>query len=105
MADNLNPFTLDVEKLRSDFVAALKKRGHTDADIAAMTPEEAFGEYCTWHGLLGWGPKLWAAVMTAQQASVRADNPESIAEMSAQAGAKIRQFAPINLSGVPKRNT
>lgn len=27
-----------------------------------MTPEDAFGEYCMWNGLIGYGPSLIAAL-------------------------------------------
>lgn len=31
---------------------ALRRRGHSDASITAMTPEEAFCEYCAYHGIM-----------------------------------------------------
>ncbi len=41
-----------------DLQSALKNRGHTTSEIEIMSPEEKFDEYCEWHGLIGWGPRL-----------------------------------------------
>ena len=49
---------MKVSKLPFSIVDALHERGHTDESIANMSPEEAFIEYCSWHGLLGWGEAL-----------------------------------------------
>ena len=46
------------EHIRGD----LNSRGHTDEDIAKMTPKEAFNEFCSWNGLIGWGNRLWFAM-------------------------------------------
>lgn len=50
---------LDVNKLPPSVRSALRERGHTDTDVAFMSPREAFDEYCTWHGLVRWGDTLW----------------------------------------------
>ncbi len=39
-----------------------------DADIARLTPQEAFFEYCMWYGLVNWGDRLWDTVHTLKQA-------------------------------------
>ncbi len=43
----MNSRNMDAACLR-----ALRRRGHSDASIAAMTPEEAFCEYCAYHGIM-----------------------------------------------------
>jgi hypothetical protein len=35
---------------------ALRRRGHSDSSIAAMSPEEAFCEYCAYHGIMNLSP-------------------------------------------------
>lgn len=60
---------LNVNKLSSQVVADLQKRGHTLEDIAQMTPQQAFSEFCQWHGLIGWGDKLWDVVAGLHSAS------------------------------------
>nr|WP_315254943.1 hypothetical protein [uncultured Duganella sp.] len=35
---------------------ALRRRGHSDASISSMTPEEAFCEYCAYHGIMNITP-------------------------------------------------
>ncbi|WP_348694248.1 hypothetical protein [Duganella fentianensis] len=47
----MNPRTMDAACLR-----ALRRRGHSDASISAMTPEEAFCEYCAYHGIMNMMP-------------------------------------------------
>jgi hypothetical protein len=49
---------VNVSKLSFSIVDALHERGHTDDQIANMSPEMAFIEYCNWNGLLGWGIEL-----------------------------------------------
>lgn len=43
----MNPRTMDAGCLR-----ALRRRGHSDASISVMSPEEAFCEYCAYHGIM-----------------------------------------------------
>jgi len=47
----MNPRTMDAGCLR-----ALRRRGHSDASISAMTPEVAFCEYCAYHGIMNMMP-------------------------------------------------
>lgn len=51
------------ENNKSEVLLALQKRGHSEKEIAGMSPKETFIEYCEWNGLLGWGEKLWNQVM------------------------------------------
>ena len=37
--------------------------------IENLTPEKAFAMYCTWHGLIGWGDRLWAVVHRLEEAT------------------------------------
>lgn len=46
---------------------ALRERGNTPEQVAQMTPEEKFTEYCNWHGLINWAPtliKIWRECQT-----------------------------------------
>ena len=47
----MNSLNMDATCLR-----ALRRRGRTDAQIAEMTPEEAFCEYCAHLGILNLTP-------------------------------------------------
>lgn len=55
-------------KLNADTLKTLHKRGHTDAEIANMTADKIFDEYCMWHGLIWWGPKLRRVYENAKKA-------------------------------------
>ncbi|MFM0608666.1 hypothetical protein PQR05_29470 [Paraburkholderia sediminicola] len=50
---------MNIPETPANVLAALRKRGHDDEAIAAMSPQFAFSEYCDWHGLIGWGDELW----------------------------------------------
>ena len=43
---------MDIHKIDPLVLNNLRKRGHTDEEIAAMTPEQAFIEYCRYHGMM-----------------------------------------------------
>jgi hypothetical protein len=47
----MNSRNMDAACLR-----ALRRRGHSDSSIAAMSPEEAFCEYCAYHGIMNLNP-------------------------------------------------
>lgn len=49
---------MDTNQLNEDIMEALQERGFDVADIARMSTEEAFSEYCEWHGLIRWGYRL-----------------------------------------------
>lgn len=51
------------ENKNSEVLLALQKRGHSEQEIALMSPKKAFAEYCEWNGLLSWGETLWNQVM------------------------------------------
>ena len=61
---------LKIDDLNGDTLDALRERGHSDEQIEAMSPSEAFSEYCNWHGLLGWGNELWSPLMLLIRSSV-----------------------------------
>ena len=47
----MNARNMDATCLR-----ALRRRGHSDNSINAMSPEEAFCEYCAYHGIMNLVP-------------------------------------------------
>ena len=59
---------MDLKVLPSHITEDLIKRGNSKEDIAKMSPEEAFNEYCNWHGLQGWGESLWEIVQELKDA-------------------------------------
>ena len=54
------PSKLEVRSLPADVRDALINRGHRYDD--EITTAEAFDEFCSWHGLIGWGPHLRATM-------------------------------------------
>lgn len=53
------PTAIMVESLREsapEIYDALIKRGWSRTDT--IRPDVAFNEFCSWHGLVGWGPAL-----------------------------------------------
>jgi hypothetical protein len=61
---------LDLSKIPPAVLGDIRERGHTDEKIAAMTPREAFREFCNWNSLPGWGDILFAAVEDLKNADV-----------------------------------
>lgn len=59
-----------IKKLNPDILQALYNRGHTDMEIASMSAERAFSEYCNWNGLPGWGSKLLEVMNNINEASM-----------------------------------
>lgn len=49
---------MDIAKIDPDVIDCLRKRGLSDSEIEAMTPEQAFSESRQWNGLIGFGAKL-----------------------------------------------
>lgn len=49
---------MNVENLSEDVLDALRGRGLSDAFIEGSGPEPLFDEYCSWQGLIGYGPTL-----------------------------------------------
>lgn len=43
-----------MEKFTPHIIGILKERKNTDANIAVMTPDEAFREVLEWEGLIGY---------------------------------------------------
>lgn len=60
---------MNISRLDSRILVALHGRGHTNAEIALMSPATVFCEFCEWHGLLGWGDTLLSVLMNAQHAT------------------------------------
>ena len=63
---------LDTNRIPShvlkDIMAAIDG---TESDVRRLSSEEAFGFYCQWNGLLGWGNKLWDAVAALKEADLQ----------------------------------
>jgi hypothetical protein len=59
---------LNINAISRTAKEALANRGHSDDDIAKMTPEEAFTEYCEWHGLCRYGHTLWSLMKELNKA-------------------------------------
>ena len=57
-------------RINPDVYSALHNRGHTDLEISKMTPDEAFDEFCMWHGLIGWGDTLRNALNNLRAADM-----------------------------------
>lgn len=55
--------------MQSKILDALVERGHTLEHIKQMPPEEAFDEYCNWHGLIHWGPRLRGVLDNLKEAA------------------------------------
>jgi hypothetical protein len=47
---------MNARKMDAACLRALRRRGHSDASINAMSPEEAFCEYCAYHGIMNLVP-------------------------------------------------
>lgn len=65
---------MKTEILIDDVMEALTERGWSKEEIAKLSPEEAFDEYCEWHGLRGWGQTLRFVMSNIQSANVEDSN-------------------------------
>lgn len=60
---------MNIEKLNAAVLNDLRNRGHSDAAIAAMSPDEAFHEFCMWNGLINWAETLTSAIDNLRNAA------------------------------------
>lgn len=65
---------LDINQIPSNVIHDLLSRGHDHETIAQMTPAEAFDEYCSWHGLIGWGDTLRETIKALEEAEIAAED-------------------------------
>jgi hypothetical protein len=65
---------MDISKIPADILDDLRERGHTDTSLTLMSADEAFDEFCEWHGLINWGPRL-RYVMGALAVASKAKKP------------------------------
>lgn len=49
----------------------LVERGHSEDDIATMSAEDAFDEYCAWNALAGWGHDLRSTMASLKEADTQ----------------------------------
>ena len=66
---------IDLANIDPDVLDALRHRGHGENGIARMSPDEAFDEFCMWHGLVGWGPTLRRVMRNLAQARPVSTDP------------------------------
>lgn len=62
---------MDISQIPDFVLDALRQRGHNDEDIADMSAEEAFSEFCDWFGLSGWADRLIIALDHLREAEGR----------------------------------
>jgi hypothetical protein len=60
--------TLNVFKIPGWILRDLRERDLSDEQIVALTPREAFREYCEWNGLIGWSETLLDAASALDEA-------------------------------------
>ncbi len=60
---------IQIAKLSPRILEDLRSRGHSDADIQNMSPENAFDEFVEWQGLRSYGPLLRKVIKTIEEAS------------------------------------
>jgi hypothetical protein len=61
---------IDLSQLSEDVVQSLRARSLSNTEIAALSPRDAFVEYCQWKGFADWGGPLWDVVEELQMATV-----------------------------------
>lgn len=52
-----------------EMIEALKNRGHSEEQIAKMSWQKKFDEFCEWEGLIGYGSRLRGIMAAAKKAS------------------------------------
>ncbi|MCU6501929.1 hypothetical protein LPN04_29475 [Rugamonas sp. A1-17] len=68
------PSNLDLRKINFQTISELRRRGHSEAAIAAMTPETAYSEFCKFRGISNpeQGPaKVLANLLQAASSTVQ----------------------------------
>lgn len=61
---------IDISKVEPSVLSALRKRSQTDQTISGLSPEEAFEQYCEWHGIIRWADTLVKVLDNLRAASV-----------------------------------
>jgi len=90
---------VDVKKLPVGVLAALRNRERSDTAIADMTLREIFNEYCTWHGLVGWGDDLWQTAAALRDLDPKsAEAPHVVVQMDGGVIQGIVSAQPIQVS-------
>lgn len=82
---------MDIKKLQQSVVDALRNRELTDDEIAALTPEQAFNEYCRWNSLGDWGPTLTSTLDNLRAASAPAQEQTISVSPTARMVARLRE--------------
>jgi len=54
-------------KLDKETYTTLIERGVSPSDIPQMSADDIFDEYCQWHGLINWGPRLRRVLENAKE--------------------------------------
>lgn len=49
---------MKIKSINDRTLEALHNRRLTDEEIEAMSGEDLLGEFCRWHGLIGWADEL-----------------------------------------------
>lgn len=86
---------MKTEILTDDVMNSLLSRGWSEEEIAKLSPEEAFDEYCEWHGLRGWGQTLRRALSNIQSANTTIKKGKTTMKSE-----KLKQWLRENSSGV-----
>ena len=74
---------LKLEAVPARIYDDLRQRGHSADEIEQMTAEQAFAEYCQWHGLADWGDHLVQVLDALRSAAEEAE--EKAADQLARA--------------------
>jgi hypothetical protein len=59
---------MKIDKLPPYILEALRNRRLSDRAIELMDADEAFDQYCMWHGLIGWGQQLRLVMQRLKEA-------------------------------------
>ena len=65
---------MNINKIPKHILEDIQNRGNSTDSIEAMTPEEAFYEFCQWNGLSGWADTLIEALDSLRKAALEKTN-------------------------------
>lgn len=62
---------MDISRIPTYILSNLHERGHTDEQIATMTPEEALDEFLNWEGIIGYTGRIVGALDALRAAETK----------------------------------
>jgi hypothetical protein len=72
---------MNPDQLPPRVLSALRNLDYSYEEIRQMTPQEIFGYFCQWEGLIGWSDTLWETVLSLNTKSCGCTSSSEVCEV------------------------